>query len=257
MKTILNIFFIFILASQFVYSINLSSIVPPFNFFGGAALAKSSPFDDFCNPHGMSIVQISIPINPLEDSVEQWLLWEETANLPYSFDDTSRPTTETDMPVCMVDTELHGPIMINCSRDISPALFNFFIRCDGQQILWPKHPDNTDPNVPFFDDNNGDALKARYTSSRTMTVAAQEAVPSGLRLGIKVPTNRFSPTYRGLAQGKTSMVKIVIISPLRWDMIEKINTIIGKPANLLILGEPLSIFVQETMANQAGLLSVI
>jgi hypothetical protein len=212
----------------------------------------SEPYQStFANEHAKSIRMLigTGPTSP--DTLHQWLLWEETENIFIASDDRMRPTDTRKMKVLSINTEEFAPVLINQCDDASPELLNIFIAPNEETVFWPQHPDNTEPTVPFFNysDVKDKFWNARYTSSRTMAVVGG-AGP--LHFNVKLPTNRFSPNYRGFRTQKTHGANQVIRSPYRWDLITKIDALLGKSENLMFLGEPFSIFVPNGAGDQPG-----
>src|SRR5262245_11024534 len=104
------------------------------------------------------------PDEPLElcpNPVEQWLLWEEQANLP-GFRTRTEPfeisVAEVPAAAVSVAVDRHSP------ADLSAR----FLR--GDHVRFPRHPLNRDEKVPFFSAPERERWTARWTSSRSLAV---------------------------------------------------------------------------------------
>ena len=102
------------------------------------------------------------PDQPLEldpDPVAQWLDWEEQANL-VGFRTSTQPVEIDVVSVPREQLEVH---ILPAAPE---AIISRFIQ--GDRVLFPRHPLNTDPTVAWFDAPVSERWTARFTSSRTL-----------------------------------------------------------------------------------------
>jgi hypothetical protein len=160
------------------------------------------------------------------DTVEQWLRWEQRANLigfranprPFELELASVPRSAVD--VRMPAGELH-PVVAR------------FVR--GERVLIPKHPLNRDRDVAFFGEPCAERWKARYTSSRTL------AVPGDPLFSIKLPTDH---PHRDFAQPEKTRVREEAEDALRWmQLLDRADALLPPEPSLLVIREALVILV--------------
>ncbi len=97
-----------------------------------------------------------------KDAYKQWLLWEQKANL-HNYE---KPTTTINISLVKVSEEdLH----VIKTEDAPENLVNLF-KANGGNILWAKHPYNTNPRVPFKDFPEETSLPVYMTSSRSLAL---------------------------------------------------------------------------------------
>ncbi len=163
---------------------------------------------------------------PWADTVEQWLRWEQRANLigfrvnprPFELELASVPRAAVD--VRMPAGELH-PVVAR------------FVR--GDQVLIPKHPLNRDSGVAFFAEPCAERWKARYTSSRTL------AVPGDPLFSIKLPTDHPHPDFE---QPEKTRVREEAEDALRWmQLLDRVDALLPPEPALLVIREALVILV--------------
>jgi hypothetical protein len=120
---------------------------------------------------------------PHPDPIEQWLRWEEQANL-LGFRTSTEPVelAVAEVPRSRVGVET-GP------RTPAPIAARFLL---GDRVRYPKHPLNRDASVAFHDEPEQGRWLARYTSSRTLVVVDGEA---GARFSIKASTDHPHPDF--------------------------------------------------------------
>ncbi len=114
------------------------------------------------------------PCGPLE----QWLHWEEQANL-VGF----RVSTE---PIELAVSEVPADaVTIDVAPGTPIALLRRFVR--GDRVLLPKHPLNRDASVAFFDAPIAERWSARFTSSRTLALVGEPLLPISVKLATDHP----------------------------------------------------------------------
>ncbi len=124
-------------------------------------------------------LELELEARPLE----QWLRWEERANL-LGFRVSTRPVdvTVARIPRKDVCVELATPVPL--------AIVERFVRAG--HVLWPRHPLNRDRGVAFFDAPARETWRARFTSSRTLVIG--DAV-AGAPFSLKLPTDHPHPDF--------------------------------------------------------------
>jgi hypothetical protein len=133
---------------------------------------------------GSAGVGAGAPLAPLADPVEQWLHWEEQANL-VGFRTSTKP-----VEVAAVTVE-PGLVDLAAAADAPPDVVARFLR--GERVLFPRHPLNRDPSVAFFDEPVAETWWCRYTSSRTLVVPAG---PGQSLCSLKLATDHPHPDFR-------------------------------------------------------------
>jgi hypothetical protein len=120
---------------------------------------------------------------PHPDPIEQWLRWEEQANL-LGFRTSTEPVelAVAEVPRSRVGVETGA-------RTPAPIAARFLL---GDRVRYPKHPLNRDASVAFHDEPEQGRWLARYTSSRTLVVVDGEA---GARFSIKASTDHPHPDF--------------------------------------------------------------
>ena len=172
----------------------------------------------------------SLPLPPLEapvDPIEQWLLWEEQANL-VGFRVSTQPVA---IQVALIPSE---KLSFFVAGFTPPDVCARFLR--GDRICFPRHPLNLSPNVAFLDEPVSEVWSARYTSSRTLAVADGLAVGGSL-FSIKLPTDR---PHRDFVQPE----KVKLREEGEWAIelagrIERVEAAVGKDPSLLLVKEAL------------------
>ena len=91
---------------------------------------------------GGSALASERPVEPLDDAVEQWLQWEEQANL-VGFRTSTKPV---EVALAAVPP---GLVSIEASAQAPGDVVRRFVR--GDRVLFPRHPLNRDPSVSFYD----------------------------------------------------------------------------------------------------------
>lgn len=124
------------------------------------------------------------PLDLLDDPVAQWLDWEAQANL-IGFRTSTQPVEIDVVAVPRVEVELH------ILPGAPAAIVDRFL--EGDRVLFPRHPLNTDPSVAWFDAPVVERWTARFTSSRTLAFPGPE---SGAALfSLKLATNYPHPDF--------------------------------------------------------------
>jgi len=118
------------------------------------------------------------------DPVAQWLDWEEQANL-VGFRTSTQPVEIDVVSVPREQLEVH--ILPGAPE----AIVHRFMQ--GDRVLFPRHPLNTDASVAWFDAPVHERWTARFTSSRTLALPGSE---SGAALtSLKLATDHPHPDF--------------------------------------------------------------
>ena len=158
--------------------------------------------------------------------MEQWLQWEQQANL-IGFRVNTRPIELelASVPRAAVDVRMPG-------GERHPVVARF-VR--GERVLIPKHPLNRDPHVAFFAEPCQERWLARYTSSRTL------AVPGDPLFSIKLPTDHPHPDFE---QPEKTRVREEAVDALRWmQLLDRVDPLLPPEPSLLVIREALVILV--------------
>lgn len=165
------------------------------------------------------------PCSPLE----QWLRWEEQANL-VGF----RVSTE---PQSLEVSELPAEAV---TLDIAPgtptALVRRFLR-DGR-VLLPKHPLNQDASVVGFDAPVVERWSARFTSSRTLAVVDDPQLPFSVKLATDHPHPDFAQPE------KTRLGEEARDAIANSARVARIDAALGPDARLRIARESIVVMVR-------------
>src|SRR5262245_14491856 len=103
----------------------------------------------------------TLPLAVDADPVEQWLRWEEQANLP-GFRTSTLPV---DLAISAIPAErLRIQLADATPRELERRFFRRGL------VLYPKHPLNADPSVTYFGEPASETWQARFTSSRTLVL---------------------------------------------------------------------------------------
>jgi hypothetical protein len=171
----------------------------------------------------------SPPLGVDPDPIEQWLRWEEQANLP-GFRTSMLPF---DLSVAAISAErLEVHLADAAPRELERRFFRRGL------VLYPKHPLNTDPSVAYFDAPAIETWQARFTSSRTLVVTG---APGSALCAVKLPTDH--PHHDFLQPEKTKL-REEAADALRWTaLFERVDTAIGPDPCLLLLREVIAAMV--------------
>lgn len=162
------------------------------------------------------------------DPIEQWLRWEEQANLP-GFRTSTLPV---DLQVAAIPAEqLRIRLADAAPREIERRFFRRGL------VLYPKHPLNADPSVAYFDEPAAEIWQVRFTSSRTLVVVD----PGGVLCSIKLPTDHPHPDF---LQPEKTKLREEAEDALRWTaLFERVDAALGPDPSLLLLREVIAVMV--------------
>lgn len=166
----------------------------------------------------------------IEDAYEQWLLWEQLANMKAYI----KPTTPIGIPLIAVSSD---EVDFQFSDETPEDLVKMFHAPEGQ-LYWPKHFFNTSRNVPFQRRVAVAAWKGRMTASRStemlrgFTIKMATNFPHG-PASIKEPT-------------KIHTEEDVASALIHSQHVRNVDEAIGPDEKLIVLREVLTISEKET-----------
>jgi hypothetical protein len=163
--------------------------------------------------------------------IEQWLHWEERANL-IGFRVATAPI---DVAVAAIPLER---VSVLVAARAPREIVRRFLR-DGC-VHWPKHPLNRDTSVAFHDAPAAETWQARYTSSRTLAVPGQEAP----LFSIKLPTDHPHPDF---VQPEKTRLRQEVRDALEFARrVERIDAALGADPRLVVVREVLGALAPES-----------
>lgn len=169
------------------------------------------------------------------DPIEQWLHWEEQANLA-GFRTATAPVelAVAEVPLSSVTVTLAGGRYDEIAR--------CFLR--DRSVLYPKHPLNADPSVAFFHEPPVEFWRARFTSSRTLVVRSRGAL-----FAVKLPTDHPHPS---VIQPEKTKLREEARDALRVAaLIDRVDRALGPDPDLLLLREMIAVLVR---GSESGVL---
>jgi SAM-dependent methyltransferase len=170
------------------------------------------------------------PIEPLDDPVEQWLRWEEEANL-VGFRMSTKPV---EVAVAAVSP---GLVSIEASTDAPADIVQRFVR--GDRVLFPRHPLNRDPSVSFYDEPVAERWWCRFTSSRTLVVTVG---PGQSLFSLKLATDHPHPDFR---QPEKTRLREEADWSMDWcGPVDRIDALLGPEPSLRMVREVVALVVR-------------
>jgi len=171
------------------------------------------------------------PIEPLSDPVEQWLQWEEQANL-VGFRTSTDPV---EVQVAEIAREL---LDVEVASQAPAPLVDRFLR--GDRALFPKHPLNQDRSVAFFDAPFVEHWLCRYTSSRTLVAQVE---PGDALFSLKLATDHPHPAFH---QPEKARLREEASWGLDWvELVDRIDALLGPDPSVRMVREILVMLVRE------------
>jgi hypothetical protein len=170
-----------------------------------------------------------LAVSRCADPFEQWLRWEERANL-VGFRMAIDPVA---LEVSSIPAER---VLVQRAANVPTAVLQRFLR-DGR-VLFPKHPLNRDASVAFFSAPVAERWRARFTSSRTLVLAPERGEPA---CSVKLPTDHPHPDFEQpekthLREEAEDAIRIAAL-------IRRIDAAIGIDPALRIVGESITVLV--------------
>ncbi len=170
------------------------------------------------------------PIEPLEDPVEQWLRWEEQANL-VGFRTSTKPVEISLAAVAP------GLVSLEASADAPSDIVRRFVR--GDRVLFPRHPLNRDPSVSFYSEPVADRWWCRFTSSRTLVVPV---APGEALFSLKLATDHPHPDFH---QPEKTRLREEADWSMEWcDPVDRIDALLGPEPGLRMVREVVALVVR-------------
>jgi len=170
------------------------------------------------------------PLELCPDPVEQWLRWEEQANL-VGFRTSTKP-----VEVAVVAVE-PGLVAIEAARETPPDVLRRFVR--GANLLFPRHPLNRDPSVSFYGEPVAERWWCRYTSSRTLVVPA---APGQSLISLKLATDHPHPDFR---QPEKTRLREEADWSMDWcDPVDRIDALLGPDPAIHMVREVVALVVR-------------
>jgi hypothetical protein len=166
------------------------------------------------------------------DPVEQWLRWEEQANL-VGFRVSTEPV---EVSVAAVPRE---SVVVELSPDVPQGVVPRFVR--DRHVLFPRHPLNRDPSVAFFAEPEVERWHARFTSSRTLVVPV---APGEALFSMKLPTDHPHPDF--VQPEKTHLRHEALDAIHAAALIHRVDAALGPDPTLAIVREAVTVLVPET-----------
>jgi len=169
---------------------------------------------------------------PARDPLEQWLQWEEQANL-IGFRTSTAPVA---IEVASVP---RGELEVEAARGAPAGILSRFLR--GDRVLFPRHPLNRDASVSFFCEPVAERWVGRFTSSRTLAIPPAPGAPL---LSLKLATDHPHPDF---LQPEKTQVRKEALDSLAWvALLDRVEGLLGPEPQLLVVREALAVLVPGT-----------
>jgi hypothetical protein len=172
------------------------------------------------------------PLSLLDDPIEQWLLWEEQANL-HGFRTSTEP-----VPI-EVAAVPRSAVQVRIPSWPPAEILERFVRHD--HVLFPRHPLNRDRSVKFSELPAAERWLCRYTSSRTLVVVEprQQALFS-----VKLATDRPHPDFH---QPEKTKMREEVNDALVWvDLMARVDGMLGADPHLHVVKEVFGVLVPRS-----------
>jgi hypothetical protein len=172
------------------------------------------------------------PLSLLDDPIEQWLLWEEQANL-HGFRTSTEP-----VPI-EVAAVPRSAVQVRIPSWPPAEILERFVRHD--HVLFPRHPLNRDRSVKFSELPATERWLCRYTSSRTLVVVEprQQALFS-----VKLATDRPHPDFH---QPEKTKMREEVNDALVWvDLMARVDGMLGADPHLHVVKEVFGVLVPRS-----------
>jgi hypothetical protein len=168
----------------------------------------------------------------LDDPIEQWLLWEEQANLA-GFRTSTHP-----VPIEVAAVPRDKVSVRIATWPPAEILARFF---KDDRVLFPRHPLNQDRSVKFSELPAAERWVCRYTSSRTLVVVQPR---EKALFSLKLATDRPHPDFH---QPEKTKMREEVNDALVWvDLIARIDGMLGADPNLLVVKEVFGVLVPRS-----------
>jgi hypothetical protein len=167
------------------------------------------------------------------DAYAQWMLWEQTANLP-QFLKLTKPVELN------YATPSEEKIEAHADPSLPQSIVEKFKNGNGK-ILWLKHPFNQETTTPYFHDKVSGSLSAYFSASRSMILDGD------LRgFTIKGPSDYPHGPDGPYQKLKSNTKEDVLLALRRSELIKKIDATIGEDPVVIILPEVMTVADKQT-----------
>lgn len=171
-------------------------------------------------------------IAPLADPVEQWLEWEEQANL-VGFRISTHPV---ELEVASIP---RAALELRVSPDAPTDLMARFL--DADRVRFPRHPLNQDPGIAHWNEPAVEQWTARFTSSRTLVIPA---AAHGPLCSVKLATDHPHPDFH---QPEKTKLREEATDAMRWvELLARVDAVLGPDPQTLIVREVMVVLVPGT-----------
>lgn len=172
------------------------------------------------------------PLTLLDDPIEQWLLWEEQANL-HGFRTSTEP-----VPI-EVAAVPRSAVTLRMATWPPAEILGRFVR--PEHVLFPRHPLNRDPSVKFSELPAAERWVCRYTSSRTLVVVEPR---ERALFSLKLATDRPHPDFH---QPEKTKMREEVNDALMWvDLIARVDGMLGADPHLHVVKEVFGVLVPRS-----------
>jgi hypothetical protein len=163
------------------------------------------------------------------DPFEQWLRWEERANL-VGFRMTVEPVA---LAVSAIPAER---VLVQTASNVPARVLQRFFRAGC--VYFPKHPLNRDAKVAFSAAPVAERWPARFTSSRTLVVPPERGEPA---FSVKLPTDHPHPDFE---QPEKTRLREEAEDAIRIAaLIGRVDAALGRDPALQIVSESVTVLV--------------
>jgi len=185
-----------------------------------------------CPVERVGVAPAVAPLALLDDPIEQWLLWEEQANL-HGFRTSTEPVP---IDVAMVP---RSAVQVRIATWPPAEILERFVRHD--HVLFPRHPLNRDRSVKFSDVPAAERWTCRYTSSRTLVVVEPR---ERALFSLKLATDRPHPDFH---QPEKTRMREEVNDALVWvDLMARVDGMLGADPHLHVVKEVFGVLVPRS-----------
>jgi hypothetical protein len=171
-------------------------------------------------------------IEPDADAVEEWLLWEEQANL-VGFRTSTQPFV---IPVAWVP---RARVEVHLPPHAPEVITERFLR--GDHVAFPRHPLNRDTRVSFWNEPSQEIWLGRFTSSRTLVVSQSEDAPL---FSLKLSTDHPHPDF---LQPEKTELREEARDAISWvALLDRVDALLAPDPRLRMVREALAVLVPGT-----------
>ena len=185
-----------------------------------------------CPVEAVGVAPNDGPLTLLDDPIEQWLLWEEQANL-HGFRTSTEP-----VPI-EVAAVPRSAVTLRMATWPPAEILGRFVR--PEHVLFPRHPLNRDRSVKFSELPAAERWVCRYTSSRTLVVVEPR---ERALFSLKLATDRPHPDFH---QPEKTKMREEVNDALMWvDLMARVDGMLGADPHLHVVKEVFGVLVPRT-----------